>query len=104
MDIVLMLSYAALAIIAFKVFHVPVTKWTVTTAVLGGGFMMAWIYISMAFFHPYTPYARTYFMTVPIATQSRGKVVEVFVEANQPLKKGDPPVSNRPGAFSGRSG
>ncbi len=90
MDIVLMLSYAALAIIAFKVFHVPVTKWTVTTAALGGGFMMAWIYISMAFFHPYTPYARTYFMTVPIATQSRGKVVEVFVEANQPLKKGDP--------------
>jgi len=55
-------------------------------------------------FHLYTPYARTYFMTVPIATQSRGKVVEVFVKTNQPLKKGDPPVSNRPGAFSGRSG
>jgi len=90
MDVILMLSYAALATIAFKVFKVPVTKWTVTTATLGGAFMMAWLYISMAFFHPYTPFARTYFQTVPIVTQSRGIVVEVFVKTNEPLKAGDP--------------
>jgi len=90
MDMLMMLSYAALAIIAFKVFHVPVTKWTVTTTVLGGGFLMAWIYISMAFFHPYTPYARSYFITTPISVHSKGVVTEVFVKENIPLKKGDP--------------
>jgi len=90
MDMLMMLTYVALAVIAFKVFHVPVTKWTVTTTALGGGFLMAWIYISMAFFHPYTPHARSYFITTPVSVQSKGIVTEVFVEENIPLKKGDP--------------
>ena len=90
MDMLMMLTYVALATVAFKIFHVPVTKWTVTTTALGGFFLMAWIYIAMAFFHPYTPHARTYFQTVPISAQSKGKVIEVFVEENKPLKKGDP--------------
>ena len=90
MDMLMMLTYVALATVAFKVFHVPVTKWTVTTTALGGGFLMAWIYISMAFFHPYTPHARSYFMTIPISAQSKGIVTEVFVEENIPVKKGDP--------------
>ncbi len=90
MDMLIMLTYVALATIAFKVFHVPVTKWTVTTTGLGGAFLMAWIYISMAFFHPYTPHARSYFITTPISAQSKGIVTEVFVKENIPLKKGDP--------------
>ncbi len=90
MDMLMMLTYVALATVAFKIFHVPVTKWTVTTTALGGFFLMAWIYIAMAFFHPYTPHARTYFQTIPISAQSKGKVIEVFVEENKPLKKGDP--------------
>ena len=90
MDIIMMLTYAALAIAAFKIFRLPVTKWSVTTTALGGAFLMAWIYISMAFFHPYTPYAKIYFQTSPISAQVKGKVVKVFVKTNQPLKKGDP--------------
>ncbi len=90
MDVILILTYAALATLAFKVLKVPVNKWTVPTAALGGVFMMAWLYISMAFFHPYTPYARTYFMTSPISSQVQGKVVKVFVKSDEPLKKGDP--------------
>ncbi len=90
MDVILILTYAALATLAFKVFKVPVNKWTVPTAALGGVFLMAWLYISMAFYHPYTPYARTYFMTSPISSQVKGKVVKVFVKSDEPLKKGDP--------------
>ncbi len=90
MDMLMMLTYVALATVAFKVFRVPVTKWTVTTTALGGFFLMAWIYIAMAFFHPYTPFARSYFQTVPISAQSKGKVIEVFVEEDKPLKKGEP--------------
>jgi len=90
MDMLMMLTYVALATVAFKVFHVPVTKWTVTTTALGGGFLMAWIYISMAFFHPYTPHARSYFITTPVSVQTKGIVTEVFVKENIALKKGDP--------------
>jgi len=90
MDIIMTLTYVAIIIVIFKVFRVPATKWTVTTAVLGGFFILSWIYISMAFFHPYTPHAKIYFLTTPISSQERGKVVKVFVTDNRPLKKGDP--------------
>ena len=86
----MILTYVAIAIAAFKIFRLPITKWTVTTTVLGGAFLMSWIYISMAFFHPYTPYARTYFMTTPISCQVKGKVIKVFVKTDEHLKKGTP--------------
>jgi len=89
MDLILMLSYVAIVTVVFKIFRLPVTKWSVSTAGLGGVFLMSWLYISMAFFHPFTPYARTYFMTSPISAQVRGKVIEVFVDDDRPLKKGD---------------
>lgn len=90
MDIILVLSYVALVTVVFKIFKVPVTKWTVTTAAFGGFLLLAWIYISMAYFHPFTPYGKEYFITTPLATEVRGKVVEVYVNDNKPLKKGDP--------------
>lgn len=36
MDLLLILTYAAICIVIFKVFKIPLTKWTVPTAVLGG--------------------------------------------------------------------
>lgn len=35
MDLLLILTYAAICIVIFKVFKIPLTKWTVPTAVLG---------------------------------------------------------------------
>ena len=102
MDLILMLTYAAIVTVVFKVFRLPVTKWSVTTAALGGVFLMSWLYISMAFFHPFTPYARTYFLTVPISAQVKGKVIKVFVEDDRPLKKGDPLFQIDPTPFQAR--
>ena len=99
MDIIMMLTYAAIAIACFKIFHLPITKWTVTTTALGGAFLMGWIYICMAFYHPYTPYATIYFQTSPISAQVKGKVVKVFVKDNRPLKKGDPLIQIDPIPF-----
>ncbi len=90
MDIILTLTYTALAIAAFKLLKIPITKWSVTTTALGGAFLLAWIYTSMAFFHPFTPSARMYYITTPISSQVRGKVVEVYVTSDKSLKKGDP--------------
>jgi len=35
-DLLLILTYAAICIVIFKVFKIPLNKWTVPTAVLGG--------------------------------------------------------------------
>ncbi len=36
METLLLLTYAALCVVIFKVFKIPLNKWTVPTAVLGG--------------------------------------------------------------------
>ena len=36
MDLLLLLIYAGLCVVIFKVFNVPLNKWTVPTAALGG--------------------------------------------------------------------
>lgn len=89
MDVLILLTYGALCFAAFRVFRIPVTGFTVAPAVLGGLTILAVVLLGMNFNHPYTNYARTYFVTTPIVPSVSGRVVEVPVQANVPLAKGD---------------
>jgi multidrug resistance efflux pump len=85
----LILIYAAILWVVFKVFKVPINKWTATTAVLVGVFGIGLVVLVMNYHHPYSREARLYFYTTPIYSRIDGRIVEVPVERNQPLKKGD---------------
>ena len=87
---IMVLTYTAIAIVVFKIIRIPVTKWTVTTTAFVGAFLILWICVTMAFFHPFTPFGTIYFQTTPISAQVMGKVIKVFVKDNRHLKKGDP--------------
>lgn len=89
MDILMYMTYAAIVFVAFRVFKIPVNKWTVTTAFLGGVFLCGGILLSMNYNHPATSESRFYFDTTPIMPQVRGHVIEVPVKANTPVKKND---------------
>ena len=89
METLLILTYASLCWVIFKVFKIPVNKWTITTVVLGGVVMMGTLLAGMAYFHPASVTARSYYFTTPIVSNVRGKVIEVNVMMNTPLKKGD---------------
>jgi len=89
MDILLILSYAALAYAAFKFLGIPVNKWTVPTAVLGGVVLIGLILLFMNYNHPFSPMGRFYFASVPIVPEVEGQVTEVPVQPNVPLKQGD---------------
>ena len=89
MDLLLILTYAALAYSAFRFLGIPVNKWTVPTAVLGGVVMIALILLFMGYNHPFTPMGRFYFASVPIVPEVEGRVIEVVVQANVPVKQGD---------------
>ncbi len=89
METLLILTYSSVCWLIFKIFKVPVNKWSLTTVVLGGVIMMGTIMAGMAFFHPASISARSYFVSTPIVPNVRGKVVEVVVQPNEPLKKGD---------------
>jgi len=89
MDLLLILTYAALCIAIFKVFKIPLNKWTVPTAVLGGIVLIGTLILLMNYNHPYTQIGNQVFSTTPIVSGVRGRVIEVPVEPNQPLKQGD---------------
>ncbi|WP_039976815.1 HlyD family secretion protein [Vibrio jasicida] len=89
MDLLLVLTYAALCIAIFKIFNIPLNKWTVPTAVLGGVVLVGTLILLMNYNHPFTQIGNQVFSTTPVVSGVRGRVIEVPVQANQPLQKGD---------------
>ncbi|CAH1530401.1 putative membrane fusion protein [Vibrio rotiferianus] len=89
MDLLLVLTYAALCIAIFKVFNIPLNKWTVPTAVLGGVVLVGTLILLMNYNHPFTQIGNQVFSTTPVVSGVRGRVIEVPVQPNQPLQKGD---------------
>lgn len=89
MDLLLILTYTALCVAIFKIFRIPLNKWTVPTAVLGGILLIGTMILLMNYNHPHTALGGNVYITTPIVPNVRGKVIEVPVEPNQPLKAGD---------------
>lgn len=89
MDILLVATYTAICVAIFKIFRIPLNKWTVPTAVLGGVVLIGALLLLMNYNHPYSEAARQYYRTTPIISLVRGRVIEVAIMANTPLKEGD---------------
>jgi multidrug resistance efflux pump len=89
MDLLLILTYAALAYTAFRVFKIPVNGFSLLTAALGGIFLIGALLLAMNYNHPFSKEARFYYHTTPIVPAVSGIVVEVSAQANKPMKAGD---------------
>lgn len=89
MELLLVLIYVAAAVGIFKAFKIPVNGFTLLTAALGGIGLVGALVLCMNYNHPFTSEARFYFATTPIIPTVNGQVVEVPVEPNTRLKKGD---------------
>jgi multidrug resistance efflux pump len=89
MELLLILIYTAICTAVFKIFRIPVNKWTLPTAILGGIFMIGIILLVMNYNHPFSSNARIYFATTPILPDVKGRVIEVPVQSNTLLKEGD---------------
>jgi multidrug resistance efflux pump len=82
--------YGLILWLVFKKFKlIPVTTYTVCTAILIGAVMLGFIAVSTSVFHPQSTDGRMYAPIVQIVPQVRGTVIDVPVEANVPVKKGD---------------
>jgi multidrug resistance efflux pump len=89
MDLLLILTYTAICIAIFKIFKIPLNKWTVPTAVLGGIVLIGTLIMLMNYNHPYSEISRQYFVSTPVIPTVKGKVISVDVTANTPVNKGD---------------
>ena len=92
METLLLLTYAAICIFIFKVFKVPLNKWTVPTAVLGGIVLVGGLVLLMNYNHPFTNKVRQVYVVTPLVSEVRARVLEVPVKANTRVKQGEPLV------------
>ena len=86
---ILMLIYNAFCMVLFRVFKIPMTRWTLSTAVLGGFFIIGTLLSLMNYQHPYSAVSRQYFITTPVIPAVKGRIISVDVKPNVPVKKGD---------------
>ena len=63
METLLVLTYTAVCVAAFKVFRIPLNKWTVPTAVLGGIVLVGALILLMNYNHPYSVAGRNLYVT-----------------------------------------
>ena len=89
MDLLIILTYAAFAYGAFKLFKIPVNGFSLLTAALGGIAILAALLLGMNYNHPFSSEARFYFNTTPIVPGVSGVVIEVPVKSGTMLKAGD---------------
>jgi multidrug resistance efflux pump len=89
MELLLILTYTAICVAVFKALNIPVNRWSIPTAVLGGAFMTGTIIVAMNYNHPYSEISRQYFVTTPIVPAVSGLVVSVAASNNRKLQAGD---------------
>jgi len=84
------LPYSFILWLLFKKFKlIPITQWTIITAVLIGVAGVGFMWTMMNMYQPASSDARIYAYTTSIVPQVKGRVIEVPVQPNVPLKKGD---------------
>ena len=82
--------YGTILWLVFKKFKlIPINQWTVVTSILIGVGIIGFVLLMMNMYQPVSPDGRFYAYTTPITPQVRGRVVEVPVRPNEPLKAGD---------------
>ncbi|AMG92660.1 HlyD family secretion protein [Citrobacter amalonaticus] len=89
MDLLIILTYVAFAWAIFKIFKIPVNKWTIPTAALGGIFIVSSLILLMNYNHPYTFKAQKAVVSIPVVPQVTGVVIEVTDKKNTLIKKGE---------------
>lgn len=83
-------TYGLICWLLFKKLRlIPVNAYSVSTAIMIGVAFLAVLVILLMKYHPASSDARLYTFTTPIVPQVSGRVVEVPVTANTPLREGE---------------
>ncbi len=85
----LIIIYSMILWTAFKVFKIPINKWSITTSILGGVTSIGFLLLMMGMYQPFTKEARFYSLTTPVLPTVTGRVISVSARHGEPVSKGD---------------
>ncbi|MGI9244019.1 MAG: HlyD family secretion protein, partial [Verrucomicrobiales bacterium] len=88
MDLLLLLLYAGFCTAVFKIFRIPLNKYTVPTAILGGFIFLGTLLFWMNYKHPYAKYAKEAYVSIPMIPNVSGVVTEIPVLPNVVVEEG----------------
>ncbi|MFZ7216995.1 HlyD family secretion protein [Avibacterium avium] len=90
MELLILVIYASLCVGIFKLFKIPLNKWSVPTAILGGVVLLLSMLLVMNYNHPHTKQATQYYVSTPMIPNVSGKVIEVNpAKSSQMVHKGE---------------
>lgn len=90
MELMILVIYASVCIGIFKLFKIPLNKWSVPTAILGGVVLLVSMLLFMNYNHPHTKLATQYYVSTPLIPNVKGEIIEVNrVKPNELVKKGE---------------
>jgi hypothetical protein len=67
MELLLISAYTAICIATFTIFKIPLNRWTVPTASIGGTVMIVALVQLLNYYHPYSDSSRQYLTTTSLA-------------------------------------
>ncbi len=102
MELILLTIYFSFCWIIIKIFKIPINQWTITTVFLGAVIMLGTILMTMAYFHPSSKTARSYFISTDVVSNVRGKVIEIPVKTNVSIEKGETLFKIDPTPYQGK--
>ncbi len=77
MELLLISGFTAICIAVFTVLRIPLNRWTVPTASIGGVVMIFALLQLLNYYHPYSGMSRQYLTTTSITPSVAGQVTEV---------------------------
>jgi hypothetical protein len=76
MELFIISGYAAICITLFTVFRIPLNKWTVPSASVGGIVLSFALIQLLNYYHPYSGMSRQYLTTTPVTTNDAGQTAD----------------------------
>jgi multidrug resistance efflux pump len=83
MELYLISGYAAICIAVFTILRIPLNRWTVPTASIGGVVMIFALIQVLNFYHPYSGTSRQYLTTTQIAPSVADRVTGVAMAGEE---------------------
>jgi hypothetical protein len=84
MELLLISAYIAICIVIFSVFRIPLNRWTVPTASIGGTVLVVTLVQFLNYYHPYSGTSRQY-LTATSITPGATELVTAVPTTNEDL-------------------
>lgn len=85
MEILLISVYTAICIAVFTILRIPLNRWTVPTASVGGLVLTFALIQVLNYYHPYSGMSQPYLTTEPVAPSVTELVAEVPMTVEEPI-------------------